>query len=199
MAFNDKKDPFINSMDKLRSFFGFGNHSKKQTALPGKTRFSIWYVVLAMLLFSYLLPFLNSSKVEAISYSQFKQYITEGIVGKMIIAPEKISGTLTGSPSREFTTVRVNDPDLVKVLDEGNVNYSGRNENRFLSGLLSWMLPLAFFFLIWRFAMKKMGPGMGVMSFSKSKAKIFAESDTKVSFADVAGIDESERRTSGSS
>jgi cell division protease FtsH len=44
--------------------------------------------------------------------------------------------------------------------------------------------------LIWRFTLKKMGAGMGVMSFSKSKAKIFAESDTKVSFADVAGIDE---------
>jgi len=44
--------------------------------------------------------------------------------------------------------------------------------------------------LIWRFAMKKMGPGMGVMSFSKSKAKIFAENETRVTFVDVAGIDE---------
>jgi cell division protease FtsH len=59
-----------------------------------------------------------------------------------------------------------------------------------LSGLLSWILPLGIFFLLWRFAMKKMGPGMGVMSFSKSKAKIFAQTDTKVSFDDVAGIDE---------
>ena len=45
-------------------------------------------------------------------------------------------------------------------------------------------------FLIWRYAMKKMGPGMGVMSFGKSKAKLFAENETKVTFADVAGIDE---------
>ncbi len=50
--------------------------------------------------------------------------------------------------------------------------------------------PSGIFYLIWRFSMKKMGPGMGVMSFSKNKAKIFAESETKVSFADVAGIDE---------
>ncbi len=190
MTFNDKKDPFINSVDKLRSFFGIGNHSKKQSALPGKKPFGVWYLVIAMLFIFYLPRVFSSATVEIIPYSRFKQYINEGVVGKMIIGPEKISGTLTGSPSREFTTVRVNDPDLVKALDEGNVNYSGRNENRFLSGLLSWILPLAFFFLIWRFAMKKMGPGMGVMSFSKSKAKIFAESDTKVSFADVAGIDE---------
>jgi cell division protease FtsH len=111
-------------------------------------------------------------------------------VAKLTIGPENISGTLRGSPDQAFVTVRVNDPDLVKELDESKVDYTGRHENRFLSSLLSWILPLGIFFLIWRFAMKKMGPGMGVMSFSKSKAKIFAQSDTKVSFADVAGIDE---------
>jgi cell division protease FtsH len=143
-----------------------------------------------MLLFSYLQPLLFSSKKETISYSQFKQYVDQGIAGELIIGPESIKGTLEGSPKRAFATVRVNDPDLVKELDERKISYSGRYENRLLSSLLSWVLPLGIFFLIWRFAMKKMGAGMGVMSFSKSKAKIFAESDTKVSFADVAGIDE---------
>jgi len=56
--------------------------------------------------------------------------------------------------------------------------------------MLSWLIPIAIFFLIWRFAMKKMGPGMGVMSFAKSKAKLFAQSEMKITFADVAGIDE---------
>ena len=190
MALNDKKDPIGDLIDKVRSFFGFGNHPKKQTALPGKTRFSIWYFVIAMILFSYLQPLLFSSKTETISYSQFKQYVDQGIAGELIIGPENIKGTLAGSPKRSFTTVRVNDLDLVKELDERKISYSGRYENRFLSRLLSWILPLGIFFLIWRFAMKKMGTGMGVMSFSKSKAKIFAESDTKVSFADVAGINE---------
>jgi ATP-dependent Zn protease len=143
-----------------------------------------------MILFSYLQPLLFSSKTETISYSQFKQYVDQGIAGELVIGPENIQGTLAGSPKRAFATVRVNDPDLVKELDEGKISYSGRYENRFLSSLLSWILPLGIIFLIWRFAMKKMGTGMGVMSFSKSKAKIFAESDTKVSFADVAGIDE---------
>ena len=54
----------------------------------------------------------------------------------------------------------------------------------------SWVLPFGIMLLIWRFAMKKMGPGAGVMSFGKSRAKIFAESETKVTFADVAGVDE---------
>ena len=92
----------------------------------------------------------------------------------------------------------MDDPGLVKELDERKVSYSGRYENKFLSSLLSWVIPIGIFFLIWRFAMKKMGPGMGVMSFSKSKAKIFAESETKVTFADVAGIDEAKDELRGS-
>jgi len=179
-----------NLMNKLRSRFGFSVHPKNKSGLPSRPRFSIWYVLFAMLLFSYLLPFLFSTKVETIPYSQFKQNITQGIVAKLIIGPDNIKGTLTGPTAQEFTTVRVKDPDLIKELDERKVSYSGRYANRFLSNLLSWILPLGFFFLIWRFAMKKMRPGMGAMSFSKNKAKIFAQSETNVSFADVAGIDD---------
>ena len=190
MASSGNKDPIGNLMDKLRSLFGFSDHLKNKAGLPPKTRFSIWYALATILLFSYLQQYYFSSKVETIPYSQFKQYIIEGKVVKLTIGPENINGTLKGNPEQGFTTIRVNDPGLVKEMDEGKVSYSGWYENKFLSSLLSWILPLGFFFLIWRFAMKKMGPGMGVMSFSKSKAKIFAESDTKVSFADVAGIDE---------
>ncbi|MDY6824339.1 MAG: ATP-dependent zinc metalloprotease FtsH [Thermodesulfobacteriota bacterium] len=195
MASNDKNNPRPDWVDKLRTFLGYGIHPRKRTVpQPGKTRFNLWYFVFAMILFSYLQPLLFSSKTETISYGQFKQYVDQGIVDELIIGPESIKGTLAGkldeSPKRAFTTIRVNDPDLVKELDERKISYSGRHENRFLSSLLSWVLPLGLFFLIWRFAMKKMGSGMGVMSFSKSKAKIFAETDTRVSFADVAGIDE---------
>ena len=190
MATSGNKDPVGNLMDKLRSHFGFGDQSKDKTGLPPKTRFSLWYFIVAMIFFSYLQHSIFSGKVETIPYSQFKQSIAQGIVGKVTIGPENISGTLTGSSNQAFVTVRVNDPDLVKELDERKVSYTGRHENRFLSSLLSWILPLGIFFLIWRFAMKRMGPGMGVMSFSKSKAKIFAQSDTKVSFADAAGINE---------
>ncbi len=191
MAFNGKNNPPINWVNKFRTFLGFGNHPQKENiSPPEKTRFTIWYFVLAMIFFSYLLPSLFSSKVETIPYSQFKQYVDQGIAGELIIGPENIKGVLPGSPQKTFATVRVNDPGLVKELDERNISYSGRYENKFFISLLSWIIPLGFFFLIWRFAMKKMNPGMGVMSFSKSKAKIFAESETKVTFADVAGIDE---------
>jgi len=190
MAFKDYKGQLENAIEKLRVFFGFDKHSKRQTQTSKKTGFSIWYFVVGMILFSYLQPMLFSSKKETISYSQFKLYVDQELASKLVIGPETIEGTLAGAPERTFTTVRVRDPDLVKKLDELGVSYSGKYENRYLSSLLSWVLPLGILFLIWRFAMKKMGTGMGVMSFSKNKAKIFAVSDTKASFYDVAGIDE---------
>ena len=188
MASNRNEGPQKDFSDGLRSLFGF--QARRKDAMPPKTRFSIWYFLVAMLLFTFLRQFIFSSEVETIPYGQFKQYIAEGFVGKLVIGPESINGTLKGEPIRKFTTIRVNDPNLVKDLDERKVDYSGRYESKLLNILLSWIVPVGIFLLIYRYAMKKMGPGMGVMSFSKSKAKIFAESETKVTFADAAGIDE---------
>ena len=193
MAPNGKNEQPETLMDKFRSLFGNREPQKKKNALPPKARFSIWYFLLAFLLFSYLQQHYFSGKVETIPYSQFKQHIAEGYVDKLTIGPENITGTLKfkeREPDQRFTTIRVNDPDLVKDLDEHKVSYTGHYESKFLSTVLSWVIPIAIFFLIWRYVMKKMGPGMGVMSFAKSKAKIFAESETKVTFTDVAGIDE---------
>jgi cell division protease FtsH len=193
MPSNEKKSPQGNLQDKLRSFFGAQDPQKKKNALPPKAHFSIWYFLLAFLLFSYLQQYYFSGRVETIPYSQFKQDLAGGNVSKLTIGPENITGTLNAKdkkPAQQFTTIRVNDPDLVKDLDEHKVDYSGHYESKFMSTVLSWVIPIAIFFLIWRYAMKKMGPGMGVMSFAKSKAKMFAENETKVTFTDVAGIDE---------
>ena len=193
MPSNGKKEPIEDLKDKFRSFFGPRDPQKKKDALPPKAHFSIWYFLIAFLLFTYLQQYYFSRKVETIPYGQFKQALAEGNVSKLTIGPENITGTLTGKekkPGQQFTTIRVDDPSLVKELDEHKVDYSGRYESKFLSSILSWILPIGIMLLIWRYAMKKMGPGMGVMSFGKSKAKLFAENETKVTFADVAGIDE---------
>src|SRR5512137_1114558 len=193
MPSNGKKEPIEDLKDKFRSFFGPRDPQKKKDALPPKTHFSIWYFLIAILLFTYLQQYFLARKVETIPYGQFKQALAEGNASKLTIGAENITGTLVEKETKsgqQFTTIRLDDPGLVKELDEHKVDYSGRYESKFLSSILSWILPIGIMFLIWRFAMKKMGPGMGVMSFSKSKAKIFAENETRVTFADVAGIDE---------
>ncbi|MCG6536266.1 MAG: ATP-dependent metallopeptidase FtsH/Yme1/Tma family protein, partial [Syntrophales bacterium LBB04] len=193
MPSGEKKEPIEELKEKIRSFFGSRDPQKKKDGLPPKAHFSIWYFLIAFLLITYLQQYLFSPKVETIPYSQFKQFVAEGTVGKLTIGPENITGTLKEKEKKagqQFTTIRVDDPNLVKDLDEHKVDYSGHYESKFLSGILSWILPIAVMLLIWRYAMKKMGPGMGVMSFAKSKAKLFAENETKVTFADVAGIDE---------
>ena len=192
---DDKKEPgaINNVIDRLRSFFVPRNPQKKKDGLPPKAHFSIWYFLIMMLLIMYLQQYFFSPKVETIPYSQFKQELAQGNVDKLTVGPENITGTLKAKdkkPAQQFTTIRVDDPGLVKDLDDHKIAYSGLYESKFLSGILSWILPIGVMLLIWRFAMKKMGPGMGVMSFAKSKAKLFAENETKVTFADVAGIDE---------
>ena len=193
---DEKKGPDDNILGKFRSFLDGGDGQRKKGGLPRKTHFSIWYFLIAMLLIIILQQYVLSQKVETIPYSQFKRELAQGNVEKVTIAPDNITGTLKGKekqPGEQFITVRVDDPDLVKDLDSHNVDYSGRYESKFLGSILSWVLPIGIMVLIWRYAVKKMGPGMGVMSFAKSKAKVFAESETKITFADVAGIDEAKQ------
>jgi cell division protease FtsH len=192
MPFDGKKIE-ENFKDKLSSFLGFQAPQRKEKGLPPKAHFSIWYFLIVFLLFSLVQTYFLAPKVETVSYSKFKQLLAEGQVNHLVIGPDKINGKLKGKGEKEeqdFVTVRVEDPNLIKELDERKISYSGLYESKLIGSLLSWILPLAVFFLIWRFAMKRMGPGYGVMSFSKSKAKLFAQSETKVTFADVAGIDE---------
>ncbi len=196
MQSNASREPDKSISDKVRDLFGQRDAGGKKSPLPPKTHFSIWYFLIAMILITYLQMYFFSPKVETIPYSKFKQNLVEGNIRKVVIGPENITGTLKGKdkqPDQQFTTVRVDDPNLVKELDERKIDYSGLYESKFLGTLLSWIIPIAIFFFIWRYAMQKMGPGMGVMSFSKSKAKVFAENETKVTFADVAGIDEAKQ------
>ena len=193
MPYNGEKAPMEDLKERVRVLFAPGDVQKKKGALPPKTHFSIWYFLITFFLIIYLQQYFFSPKVETIPYSQFKQNLIEGNVTKLIIGPEHINGTLKGKENKreqDFTTIRVDDPNLVKELDEHKVRYSGLYESKLISTIISWIIPIGIMFLIWRYAMKKMGPGMGVMSFSKSKAKLFAENETMVTFADVAGIDE---------
>src|SRR5215813_13161371 len=162
-----------------------------------KTKFHIWYVFVAVwgvLLFHSL--WVQSLQTEQIPYSQFETYLKEGRVEEVRISPNYIEGKLKdpaeGQP-HQFVTVRV-EPELAEKLAAQHVKFTGEGESTSLRDLLSWTLPTLLFFGVWILLMRRFaqrdGLGGGFMAIGKSKAKIYMEKEVKVSFADVAGVDE---------
>jgi cell division protease FtsH len=156
-----------------------------------KTHFTIWYFLIAFLVILLIQNYFMAKKVEdVIPYSEFKEALRGDKVKEIMIADESISGEReTEKGVRRFQTIRVSDPDLVKDLEAHRIKFTGKVDSKWLTNILSWVLPLAFFFFIWR-VFSRIGPETGVMSFGKSRAKIYAEKEKKITFADVAGIDE---------
>jgi cell division protease FtsH len=161
-----------------------------------KISFSIWYVFLAIFAIVLVHDFIVATqKLEELPYSEFKTLLAAGKVAEVTVTHQRVTGKLKSEEGakeqKSFTTVRVDDPDLVKELSERHVTFSGVVESTFLRDLLSWIIPALVFVGIWFFAIRKFGQGQsGFMTVGQSKAKIYAEKDTKVTFADVAGVDE---------
>jgi cell division protease FtsH len=85
----------------------------------------------------------------------------------------------------------VPDPKLVEQLEAKKVQFKGEVQSRWVAELLSWVLPILLILALWMFVFRRMGGAeSGIMSFARSRAKIYADDDVKVSFADVAGVDE---------
>jgi cell division protease FtsH len=161
-----------------------------------KVSFSIWYVVLAIIAIVLVHDFIVATqKLEELPYSEFRTLLAAGKVAEVSVTQQRVTGKLKADDGAKeqklFTTIRVEDPDLVKELNARNVTFSGVIESTFLRDLLSWVVPALVFVGIWFFVMKRFGQGQsGFMTVGQSKAKIYAEKDTKVTFADVAGVDE---------
>jgi cell division protease FtsH len=185
-----------NILDKLRSSFG----SIPPKGDPGRRKFhfSFWYFLMALLALSLVHDYFMARQVNTIPYSEFKRYVAEGKVQKLSLKPQQITGTLTqdeqGGKDKQFATVRVEDPELVKLLDDKKIDYTGHYESKWLANLLSWILPLVFFIIVWRFLLGRMAGGpQGVLSVGKARAKIYADREVGVTFQDVAGIDEAKQ------
>jgi cell division protease FtsH len=160
-----------------------------------KTEFSIWYFAFAFLaVLSLHNLWVGTRTVAPIPYSQFQALVKEGKVTEIAIGDHQIQGTLKEpiDGKTKFVTTRV-DPGLARELEPHGVKFTGVIESTFLRDLLGWVIPALVFVGIWIFAMRrfagKLGGG-GFMNIGKSKAKIYVETDTRVSFADVAGVDE---------
>jgi cell division protease FtsH len=158
-------------------------------------RFSIWYLLMAMLIVLLLNSLLTAPRETTIDYSEFKDLLANNRITEVTIEKEQIRGTalMTGDKGEEkkaFVTIRVEDPELVSELLQHKVSFAGKRENTFLNSLVAWVLPLLLFIGIWVFLMRRMGRGPEFMSVGRSKAKILAEDQLDVTFNDVAGVDE---------
>ncbi len=136
---------------------------------------------------------------DELPYSEFKTLLAAGNVAEVTVTRQSLLGKLKPEErSKEpklFTTVRVEDPDLVKELNAYNVKFTGMVESTLLRDIMWWVIPALIFGGIWFFVIRRLGQGLGqgqkgFMTVGKSKAKIYAEKDTKVTFADVAGVEE---------
>ena len=160
-----------------------------------KVHINFWYIMAAVLGMLLIQDFyLESTKLTPIPYSRFQSLLNEDKVAKVAISQDYISGSLKEAQPdgvKDFVTLRV-DPELAQSLDKHGVTYSGVVESHWLRDLLSWILPAIFFVGIWMFAIRRMGQGGlgGLMTIGKSRAKVYVEKETKVTFADVAGVDE---------
>jgi ATP-dependent Zn protease len=173
--------------------------------------------------------FFSGAAVKEISYSRFRDLLTDNRIQSVIVESDRIFGlektpTAAGgsaakeSPAfqpphkkapwnldfglfndnarkkaeRQFVVTRLDDPKLIADLQAHRVDYRGKIESHWLSNFLSnWILPLAFFILLGRFLARRMGKGVGFLDVGKNKARIYAvDPSQKVSFNDVAGVDE---------
>src|SRR5215471_19868462 len=172
--------------------------------------FSVVYLIIAVAVLFLIQAYLFAPHPANLAYSDFKVLLSKGKVSDLTIDRQTITGSLPktglegllpkdklqelerfGQGQPRFITTRVDDPDLIHELEAQHVRFTGHTENAWLSMLLSWVLPALIFFGLWSFLVRRMGQqGGALMSIGKSKARVYVQHQTGVTFDDVAGIDE---------
>ena len=209
------EDPENNKKQQKNSgprfpFGGGGGGPKLPDFKSGGWKFSLIYLLILIVglsLFNYV--FLRKVN-PTIDFSEFKARIASGEIKRVELTDSYFTGytsilrrdspsstvfrnSYMSQPEAVYRTVPINDPEIIKLMDDKNVAYYAvsREGSTILNLIFSWVLPIAFFLFIWRFLMKRMGNfGGNVLSVGQNKAVIVAEGDIATRFADVAGVDE---------
>ncbi|HKP62375.1 MAG TPA: ATP-dependent zinc metalloprotease FtsH [Polyangiales bacterium] len=175
-----------------------------------------WLLLTLLVLWSLQVFVLREPQPRAVAYSEFLSLVDEGRVQEASLREDEIIATLkpaNGSgqkpeagekkaekpkdPERVITSrlPRVDETSLLEKFRDKHVVFSGKVEKTswWSALLLGWVLPFVVLFGLWSFAMRRMGKGAGPLSVGKAKAKIYDLNETeRVTFEDVAGIDEAE-------
>ena len=162
-----------------------------------KHRVSLWYFIVAFWALIILQEvYVASQHMDEVPYSQFKAWVQDNMVAEVSITETIIHGKLKQERQRDdsqwFQTVRVDDPDLVRLLEEKQVEFAGVVISTLWKDVASWVVPILVFAGIWFWLLRKMGQGAGggFMRIGKSKAKVYMEKDIPTRMNDVAGVDE---------
>lgn len=162
-----------------------------------KSWFNVAYAIFAVCaLFFIEYAIVAANRIAVIPYSQYQQLLRDGKIDSVGISDRTVQGMLKEplpGGQKQFITTRV-DQDVAQELEKYHVRFTGEIESTFFRDLLSWIMPVLLFFGVWWYIGQRIaqggGLGGGLMQIGKSKAKIYVESDTGITFADVAGVDE---------
>ena len=160
-------------------------------------KFDFIYFILAMLAVIFIRDlWVGEGHIKTIPYSEFQGLLDKGEIKDLVVGSNRITGayvkTAEGQPPH-FSTVRV-DPSIADELKRRGIEFSGEPPPGFLATTLSWLLPMVGFVVLWMFLLRPMASGQGgMMGIGRSRAKIYAETNVRVTFADVAGVDEAKQ------
>ncbi|MFO7985912.1 MAG: ATP-dependent zinc metalloprotease FtsH [Desulfatiglandaceae bacterium] len=156
---------------------------------PFYKNLALWLVISLMMVMLFQIFKQPEQGSVGVSYSDFMTMVEKGNVKQVTIKGENISGMSAQGP---FKTYAPKDPELIKLLREKGVQISAKpaEDSSWFQVFLSWV-PMLLLIGVWIFFMRQMQSGGGkALSFGKSRARLMSESHEKVTFQDVAGIDE---------
>jgi cell division protease FtsH len=159
-----------------------------------KHTFNVGYFLFAFLAVMIFQFWMTYRDVAQLSYTELMSFVRDGKVAEVTMTETMIQGRFKvpegGKPM--FVAARV-DPGMADMFEKNGVKVTGASDNTWLSTLLSWVMPMVVLFALWAFFFRgfadRQGMG-GLINIGKSKAKVFLERKTGVTFDDVAGVDE---------
>ncbi|CAN5822089.1 ATP-dependent zinc metalloprotease FtsH [soil metagenome] len=164
-----------------------------------RRRFTMGYFVVAILALFTVQYFIGARGTEQIPYSEMKQRIDAGQVaearlGTQVVDAVPIDSIQQATGIERWTAIRVEDENLLPLLEERGVQVTGTMQGWFTQAL-GWIIPLGIILLFWLWILRRMNPTQGVLTVGKSRARIVGEEGTGVRFDDVAGADEAKQET----
>ncbi|MCP4317268.1 MAG: ATP-dependent zinc metalloprotease FtsH [Hyphomicrobiales bacterium] len=155
---------------------------------------NLGYILVALAVIVLFQLWIGAQETVRVPYSEFRDLLARDQITNVVVSESRVQGEfkIPRDGKRFFVTIRVGG-DIAELLEAAGVKYSGTSDETWLSNILSWIVPLLFFFGVWFFLFRRIAErqGMGgLMNIGQSKAKVYVETETGVNFDDVAGVDQ---------